>query len=645
MIADNAQFFRSFFQSVFEIKNNKRPYFNLFIESRYVPYSQENAIKLFWKRINTLDKTTRDPLFQILSGAKTDQELIDFLHKSYRENNKYLVNLTTETPVPETQPQIPQSPNIITPISKEVTHKIGLGIQLLNRKIPTVLKASAVAGLIGGAAGLATTGSLAGAAVWGAGAAAAPLAIHYGLGNQLLGLGSKAASSLNNFVERAHGNDPDADAFPEDEEGEASAPPQSTSRGGIFKSLINPKNRIWLFIFIFLIILLVIVLLSSGGIPGQEQSPEALSTKNLEITKSGPNKVNNNEPITYKITIKYKGLGTADIKVTDQLSTKVKFQDTESKPSGKDPCETNVQGSVVGTADSGQVVTWNLNNMIQDTTTLCLTVLPVEDDVYNVNTARAEITDVKTSASAELSITAAAPENIPDKEAEINYPITVTYKGSGTATIEVTSPIPDKTVYLGSSAKEGCEAIKEADEAGENIKWSSIELKQGESTGLCLTLKATADNIKITHPGIGAKITKVELPLAEETDAPSTNDCSSKYTTEILKNPLNINYGDPVCSFTKDDLYKLLKQQDPQNADFWFVKVIPCESTYSPNAYNPGAVDTTGAWGLFQMGRGKNGVYDHGDVVWQQQISNAITYNNNVLAPIGRKWQYWHCAR
>lgn len=124
---------------------------------------------------------------------------------------------------------------------------------------------------------------------------------------------------------------------------------------------------------------------------------------------------------------------------------------------------------------------------------------------------------------------------------------------------------------------------------------------------------------------------------------PATQDnCNGSYQ---LNNPIG-NFGDPNCDFKKDDLYTLLKQQDPRNADFWFLKVVRCESSYNPNDYRdhnilPQTPDPAGAWGLFQMGRGRNGQYDHGDVDWRLQTTNAVTYAKSVPSIAA----YWACAR
>jgi hypothetical protein len=128
----------------------------------------------------------------------------------------------------------------------------------------------------------------------------------------------------------------------------------------------------------------------------------------------------------------------------------------------------------------------------------------------------------------------------------------------------------------------------------------------------------------------------------------NNNTCNGKYN---FSNPMGKNFGDPNCNFNKDKLITLLRQYDPQNADFWFNVVIPCESPgYNPNLYyrcgGAGCTpDPAGAWGLFQMGRGLNGQYDHGDVNWPQQVVNATTYGKRIVSMGYTLGDYWFCAR
>lgn len=160
--------------------------------------------------------------------------------------------------------------------------------------------------------------------------------------------------------------------------------------------------------------------------------------------------------------------------------------------------------------------------------------------------------------------------------------------------------------------------------------------------------------------------------------APSSNTCTDKYNFSSWpnKNPVG-NFGDPLCNFSKDNLYtQLLANRDGNKvvtnrsaglnglkyADVWFHLIIPYEATssYTPNAFSgitaeQCRLDCGGAWGLFQMGSstppgqeptapGKNGIYDRGDVNWQVQIGKANDYNTIHLPP-HLIWCYWRHAR
>ena len=140
--------------------------------------------------------------------------------------------------------------------------------------------------------------------------------------------------------------------------------------------------------------------------------------------------------------------------------------------------------------------------------------------------------------------------------------------------------------------------------------------------------------------------------------APSDDRCGKTYTDAIInKSSMKKNFGDPTCNYSKDKLFALLQKEDPKNARYWFDTVIKCESGYNANAYaghvQTGTPDSSGAWGLYQMGsskppgsappaKGKNGAYDRGDVNWQIQTTNAINYRDKT---IGGKWTYWACAK
>ena len=101
-------------------------------------------------------------------------------------------------------------------------------------------------------------------------------------------------------------------------------------------------------------------------------------------------------------------------------------------------------------------------------------------------------------------------------------------------------------------------------------------------------------------PGLNNGDCVAKAESAGPTDAISPTNTQKKQCDQYnLNNPLKKNFGDPNCDFTKDSLFKLLRQLDPVNADRWFNTIIPCGSAYNPNAYtrfgnNPD--DPAGAW-------------------------------------------------
>ena len=130
---------------------------------------------------------------------------------------------------------------------------------------------------------------------------------------------------------------------------------------------------------------------------------------------------------------------------------------------------------------------------------------------------------------------------------------------------------------------------------------------------------------------------------------PTEDNCGGKYTAQIAGTSLKKNFGDPKCDFSKEKLMTLVKKLDPPNADAWFNKIVPCESSYDPNHVNAGKY-----WGLFQMdpstppgqappAPGINGPSDRGDVNWQLQAKNAVDYlKNHDKGDIKKNWE---CAR
>lgn len=143
---------------------------------------------------------------------------------------------------------------------------------------------------------------------------------------------------------------------------------------------------------------------------------------------------------------------------------------------------------------------------------------------------------------------------------------------------------------------------------------------------------------------------------------PNDNDCNGKYRWNIKNNKfLPKNFGDPECAIDefkeRNEIYKLLKELDPSNADFWFLEIIPRESSYNPNAWGcigwNGTIcalspEPNGAWGLLQMRSadppGKRGTgTTRGDVEWRDQIVNAVSHNKSITRA-GLTFRYWGAA-
>lgn len=227
------------------------------------------------------------------------------------------------------------------------------------------------------------------------------------------------------------------------------------------------------------------------------------------------------------------------------------------------------------------------------------------------------------SSKSEVIINKSGPQAVNNGQ-DILYNFSVIYTGSGTADVEVDDTIPNQTIF------------KEASNGGGNqsgvVKWLFQGVAPNRLNPFTLTITPTSDDIWVVN---SARAFVVSSKGGSVSELPNNNDCSGLYP---LNNPIG-NFGDPSCNFTEQDLYKALKQADSVNADFWFNVVIPCESSYSPNAYNGSAVDEAGAWGLTQMGRGKNGQFDYGDVSWPQQVTNTISYQRMIGG-----WTYWACA-
>ncbi len=269
----------------------------------------------------------------------------------------------------------------------------------------------------------------------------------------------------------------------------------------------------------------------------------------------------------------------------------------------------------------------------------------------------------------------------------LNYQINVSYPNA-VEEVVIIDHMPADTEYVSSSW-----AKVHVDAAKHTILWTAKEntppsspLFASVNIPLTLRLKALKDNTNLVNWAEAIVTPFVSTGGGGGPGVPpNENTCGGKYAGNISRNRfLPKNFGDPACDFTKDKLYAQLKAEDPANADWWYAKVIPCESGYVPNTWRdpdtrPATPDGGGAWGLFQDGSsinlpnipppnnfyavnrtprtrsvqpsdllqqpglapniaGHGGVTDRGDVNWQLQISNAVKLLKE------RGTGYWSCA-
>lgn len=236
-----------------------------------------------------------------------------------------------------------------------------------------------------------------------------------------------------------------------------------------------------------------------------------------------------------------------------------------------------------------------------------------------------------------------------DNDQQISFDIKLTYNGTGTADVEVFGQIPDN---IGLPLADG--EKWSVDSAAKKFSQIISAVASKEQKTLKLTLKPEGKSDFYINHFMEAKIVSPASPPSGGDEAPSDDACGGVYSRApypIQSNPLHKNFGDPVCTLSqpqdKDKLYTLLQQQDPSEAAFWFW-MAECEASYIANAYNGSAYDAAGAWGLYQMGRGKNGALDHGDVAWPRQTSNAVSYKNQMESNgilFKSERSYWDCAK
>lgn len=242
----------------------------------------------------------------------------------------------------------------------------------------------------------------------------------------------------------------------------------------------------------------------------------------------------------------------------------------------------------------------------------------------------------------------------------LTYTINVVYPGSADD-IDITDPIPVGTTYVSSSPK-GTVTVGAVEW---DAKLLNLPLSNPINITITLTLKATQNNTNIINY---ATARLMGGTLNGGGVAASSDSCHGIYSSwmsqvQTILPRLHIsgaNYGDPACDLAqqdpngnwiinKDKILADLKATLPaKEAEAVFICIIPNESAYNADAWNPNSTSagnsgTPGAFGLFQMnaqGYANQGQpEDVGDVVWTQQIANAIAWKNKYN---GGKWSgYW----
>lgn len=243
-----------------------------------------------------------------------------------------------------------------------------------------------------------------------------------------------------------------------------------------------------------------------------------------------------------------------------------------------------------------------------------------------------------------FTLTLSTPTTIADQLDIITYTVTYSYSGSNPediSKITIFEDVPTGTEYVGTSGAANVSTQTN------NISWDLSNT--ANASPFTFTLKVVDNNFIISN--------KVYATMPTSTGGggnipPTAENCNNTYT---LENPLG-NFGDPDCYFAENkeqamsELYDLLKAEDPANAANWYLKVIPCESVppYNPNSHSSsaaiGSPDAAGVWGMYSMGRGKNGEFDHGDVPWRLQTTNAVNYGKNLTnlgLGLGAYWECW----
>lgn len=268
--------------------------------------------------------------------------------------------------------------------------------KILMRRVLTkqIVQQSVIAGMGGGAAGILTFG-LPGGVIGGLAGSALPTFRNLGGFKALGGFGGKAllGGAAKAGIAAA---------------GVATGPPgwvaaAATLAPGVVKPIVKQATRTTLIIVLCIIgFILLAILIPMGGLnfvqnnallpPYSQQTgtgPGASQQNRLEIVKSGPPQVINGGTINYTISVTYVGAGKADVTITDDLSSTIKFVSANEAGLWENPGKEIDEG--------GGKVTWILKELAPGTKkelTLTTQALSTADDSYVINQAKGTITNI-----------------------------------------------------------------------------------------------------------------------------------------------------------------------------------------------------------------------------------------------------------
>ena len=217
-----------------------------------------------------------------------------------------------------------------------------------------------------------------------------------------------------------------------------------------------------------------------------------------------------------------------------------------------------------------------------------------------------------------------------------------------------------KEIRLTDRIPEGAD-FESADRGGNyDSKARTVTWSLKDAGSVTLALKVTQDNVYLTSRPTACGVKNDTntggggggnsgggnsgggAPTTGGNIEPSTDDCGkADYKKSMAMLPgdkAGKNYGDPKCTFSKEELTKFLQEKDSANAEKWFCLAQP-ESEYNPNAFLGSSTSGAGAYGLYQMnppGPTQKNSNDNGYVVWTLQVENAIK-----LRATSGDWTYW----